>query len=75
MKQIAARLIRLEARRAASSPPRRIVLYDAATGVPLPGYAPPPDATGTTIWIPDNGRAAGGDDDARERGKGAGTCA
>lgn len=37
-----------------------IVIYDYATGVPLPGYEPKPGAV-YTFWLPDNGR------DARQR--------
>ncbi len=29
----------------------QIVIYDAATGVPLPGHEPRPDAPGS-IWLP-----------------------
>lgn len=31
------------------------VLYDVATGLPLPGYEPDPNAL-VQIWIPDNHR-------------------
>jgi len=52
---IAGRLARLEARHAPSSQAYQIVIYDAATGIPLPGHEPEPDAPGS-IWIPDNAR-------------------
>lgn len=32
-----------------------IVLYDYATGVPLPGYEPKPGAV-YTVWLPHNNR-------------------
>jgi hypothetical protein len=33
----------------------RVVIYNPATGQPLPGVAPP-DNLSPNIWIPDNGR-------------------
>jgi len=53
--RIAGRLARLEARDAPSPRAHRVVIYDAATGAPLPGHEPKSDAPGS-IWIPDNGR-------------------
>jgi len=49
--KIAGRLARLEARDTPSPRAYQIVLYDAATGVPLPGHEPKPDAPGY-IWLP-----------------------
>lgn len=45
------RLARLEARRTPSSRVYQIVIFDAATGMPLPGYEPDPDAP-RSIWLP-----------------------
>jgi len=53
--KIAGRLARLEVRHAPSPRAYQIVIYDGATGLPLPGHEPRPDARGS-IWIPDNGR-------------------
>lgn len=33
----------------------RVVIFDPATGLPLPGFAPNPNAE-QNIWVPDNGR-------------------
>jgi len=49
--KMAGRLARLESRHAPSPQAYQIVLYDAATGVPLPGHEPRPDAPGC-IWLP-----------------------
>ncbi len=53
--KMAGRLARLESRHALSRQAYQIVLYDATTGVPLPGHEPKPDVRGC-IWLPDNGR-------------------
>ncbi len=53
--KMSGRLARLEARDTPSPRAYQIVIYDAATGVPLPGHEPKTDARGS-IWIPDNGR-------------------
>jgi len=67
--KMAGRLARLASRHAPSSQTYQIVLYDATTGVPLPGHEPRPDACGS-IWIPDNGRGPDpyGDDAPEARG-------
>ncbi len=49
--KIAGRLARLESRHPPSPQAYQIVLYDAATGAPLPGHEPRPDAPGY-IWLP-----------------------
>jgi len=69
---IARRLARLESRHAPSPQAYQIVLYDAATGVPLPGHEPKPEARGY-IWIPDNARgpAAVEGDESHEGQEGA----
>ncbi len=53
--RIAGRLARLEARHTPLQRAYQIVLFDAATGAPLPGHESKPNARGS-IWIPDNGR-------------------
>jgi len=53
--KMAGRLAHLEARHIPLQRAYQIVIYDAATGQPLPGHEPKPDARGS-IWIPDNGR-------------------
>lgn len=65
--RIAGRLARLEARGVPSSHTCQIVIYDATTSVPLPGYEPRPDVRGC-VWIPDNARgpATGEGDDPNE---------
>ncbi len=49
--RIAGRLARLEIRHTPLPRAYQIVIYDAATGVPLPGHEPRPDAPGS-IWLP-----------------------
>lgn len=56
--RMAGRLARLEARGIALPRSNRIVVYDAATGTPLPGFEPERGAQ-MYIWIPDNGRNSG----------------
>lgn len=70
--KMAGRLARLASRHAPSSQAYQIVLYDATTGVPLPGHEPKPDVRGC-IWLPDNGRgpAAVESDEAHEGQEGA----
>ncbi len=53
--KITGRLARLESRHAPSSQAYQVVIYDAATGLPLPGHEPRADVS-VRIWIPDNGR-------------------
>jgi len=67
--KIAGRLARLEVHHAPSPRAYQIVLYDAATGAPLPGHEPNPKALGS-IWIPDNGRItdAFGDEEPKAYG-------
>ena len=48
--KIAGRLARLEARHV-PTPAYQIIIFDAATGAPLPGHEPKPDAPGY-IWLP-----------------------
>jgi len=49
--KIAGRLAHLEARHTPVQRAYQIVIYDAATGVSLPGHEPKPDAPGY-IWLP-----------------------
>jgi len=72
--KIAGRLARLASRYTPMQRAYQIVLYDAATGVPLPGHEPNPKASGY-IWIPDNGRGAPLlDGDEPHEGQGGARC-
>lgn len=72
--KMAGRLARLESRHAPSPQAYQIVLYNAATGVPLPGHEPKPDARGC-IWLPDNRRGAAPlDGDEPHEGQWGGRC-
>jgi len=51
--KMAGRLARLEIRHTPLQRAYQIIIYDAATGAPLPGHEPRPDAPGH-IWIPAN---------------------
>jgi len=60
------RLARLESRHAPSSQAYQVVIYDAATGLPLPGHEPRANVRGH-IWLPDNARDAESDDAGEDR--------
>ncbi len=70
--RLVARLARLEARRTGEMAARGgvIVIYDAATGDPLPGYIPPSNGR-VSIWIPANGREYNDDVCVQEGGEDA----
>jgi hypothetical protein len=55
LEQARAARAKLEQERASVDLRGRVVVYDPATGAPLPGYEPSPHAE-VNIWIPSNGR-------------------